>query len=117
MLNCVDFEFDRLLSLMVVLSTFVDVEVLDDGIAQLRLGEHAANGVFDNEGRFALQLLAHGTDTLATRIAGVADVVLVSHFVSSEDDFLCIDNDDIITTIAVGSIACLPFATQNHGNL
>ena len=117
MLNCVDFEFLGLLCLMVVVGTFVNVEITEDGVAETVLREHAAHGVFENEDRLALQLLSNGSGTLATRIAGIADVVLVSHFVSSEDDFLCIDNDDIITTIAVGSIACLPFATQNHGNL
>ena len=113
----VDFEFLGLLCLMVVVGTFVNVEVTEDGIAETVLREHAANGVFNNEDGLVLQLLGNGTSTLATRIAGVAHVVLLCHFVSSQDHFLCIDDDDIITTIAVGSKACLPFATQNHGNL
>ena len=113
----VDFEFDGLLRLMVVVGTFVDVEVPVDGIAESVLREHAAHGVFEHEGGLALEVLSNGSCTLATRIAGVAHVVLLCHFVSSQDHFLCIDDDDIITTIAVGSKACLPFATQNHGTL
>ena len=117
MLNCVDFEFFGLLCLMVVVGTFVNVEVTENSVTELRLGEHAAYGVFNNEGGLALHLFGYGTDTLATRIAGVAHVVLLGEFVTRQDHFLCIDDDDIITTIAVGSKACLPFATQNHGNL
>ena len=63
----VDFEFDGLLRLMVVVGTFVDVEVPVDGIAESVLREHAAHGVFENEGRLALEVLSNGSCTLATR--------------------------------------------------
>lgn len=102
---------------MVVVRALVDIKVLEDGIAESVLRKHAAHGMFKDEDGLALHLLSHGSGTLATRITRVAHVVLLCHFVSGQDNFLCIDDDDIITTIAVGSKACLPFATQNHGNL
>ena len=113
----VDFEFLGLLCLMLVVRTFVDVKVLEDGVAETVLREHATHGVFEHEDGLALHLFGNGSGTLATRIARVAHVVLLGEFVTRQDHFLCIDDDDIITTIAVGSKACLPFATQNHGNL
>ena len=109
----VDFEFLGLLCLVVVVRTFIDIEVLEDGIAETVLREHAANGVFEHEDGLTLHLFGNGASTLATRVARVAHVVLLGEFVSCQHNFLCIDDDDIITTIAVGSKACLPFATQS----
>ena len=96
----VDFEFLGLLCLVLVFRTFVDVKVLEDGVAKTVLREHAAHGVFEDEDGLALQLLGYGAGTLATRVARVAHVVLLGEFVSGQDHFLCIDDDDIITTIA-----------------
>ncbi len=102
---------------MLVLRTFVDIEISEHLAAESRLGQHAFDGVLEDESGLTLQHVADITHALATRITRVVHIVLLGHLVARQHDLLCIDNDDIIATIAVGSVACLLLATQNHGNL
>ena len=87
--------------------SFVNVEVLEDGVAELCLWEHTLNGMFNDSDRLSLQLFLDGTDALTTWVASVVNIVLFIHLVTSQDDLLCIDNDDIIRNV-VGADVALP---------
>ena len=102
---------------MRMLWTGIDVEVTIDLVAQLGLGKHTLDGVLENGLWLSLQLIADVAETLSTRETGVMHIILFSHLVASELDLLGIDDDDVVATIAVGSVARFTLATENHGNL
>ena len=102
---------------MRMLWTGIDIEVTIDLVAQLGLGKHTLDGVLENSLWLSLQLFANIAETLATRETGVMHIVLLSHLVAGELDLLGIDDDDVVATIAVGSVARFTLATENHGNL
>ncbi len=103
--------------LMWMLWTSIDIEVAIDRIAKLGLGKHTLDGVLENGGGLSLELLAHVADALATWVTSVVHIVLLIHLVASELDLLCVDDDHVVTTIAVGSVARFALAAENHGNL
>ena len=102
---------------MRMLWTGIDVEVTIDLVAQLGLGKHTLDGVLENGLWLSLQLIADVAETLATWETGVMHIIFFSHLVAGELDLLGIDNDDVVATIAVGSVARFTLATENHGNL
>lgn len=96
---------------MLVIRSFINVKITEDGIAKACLWEHAFHCVLDDEYRFLFEKILYGSHALTTRITCVVYVNLLVHFVAGEDYFLGIDYDDIIATITVGSIACLPLSS------
>lgn len=101
---------------MFVLWARIDVKVFENGAAEAGLGKHSLDRVFENGDGLLVQLLAYGSEALSTRITCVVNINFLFHLSAGEDDFFGIDNDDIIATITVGSIACLPLASQDLGH-
>ena len=102
---------------MRMLGTGIDIEVVENRVAELGLGKHALDGVLKNRDGLLVQLLLDGAYTLSARITRVVDIVLLIHLVACELDLLSIDNDHVVTTVAVGGETRLALATKDHGNL
>lgn len=102
---------------MRMLWTGIDIEVAENSITELGLGKHTLDGVLEDGDGLLVQLLLDIADALTTRITGVVDIVFVLHFVACELDLFRVDDDHVITTVAVGGEARLALATKDHGNL
>ena len=96
---------------MWMLRSLINIKITEDGAAKTCLRKHALYCMLYYSNWLPLKLLFYGSDSLTTRISCVVDVNLVVHFLAGEDDFLGIDYGDIIATITVGSIACLPLSS------
>ena len=101
---------------MRMLAAYIDVQVAVEGCSQSVLRKHAADGVFQNAFGMAVQQLGRGGLTLATGITGLALINLVGHFLTRENDFLCINDDNIVAAINVRSEARFGLASQDVGN-
>ena len=90
----------------------VALHLLQHGVAQRALGQHALDGLFqDAAGETLLQLGEVGFID-AARIAGVAIVLLVFGLVAGDAQLLDIDHDDVIAGIDVRREDGLVLAAQ-----
>ena len=88
---------------MRVLRTFIYIEVAEQLGTETVLRKHSLDGMLHDKGRLAIEHFFGRSETLATRITGMADVHLVGQFLSRETDLLGVDDDDVVTTVGVGS--------------
>ena len=61
--------------------------------------QHAFNRFFDDHFRFSCLQLFEGNGLQTTRITGVMMIKFIFKFITCYDNFLCIDNDDIVRTV------------------
>ena len=102
----------------------VYVKVFELGGAKFGLGKHSLNDL-DEEGMEAilemtLEALCHqlaGSEyALAAGIAGVAQILALSHFVAVEHDLVGIDDDDVVAAVEVGREVSFIFAAEDLGD-
>ena len=74
----------------------IDLQVRQQLVAQTGLGQHAFDGLLDEEGRFLCQIVGRRSETLAAGVSGVTRVDLVGHFVARELHLLRVDDDDFL---------------------
>ena len=99
-----------------MLRTCIDVQVVDELVTETGLGKHAFHCSPDQLGRTLLQDLCRCSETLSTRISGVANIYTVGHLLSLESHLLGVDHDDIVTAVHVRSEARLGLATEDKRN-
>ena len=99
-----------------MLRTCIYVQIAEDLAAKTVLGEHAADCPANEFGGTGLEDLLGGRETLATRIAGVACVHAIGHFLAAEGHLLCVDDDDVVAAVNVGGEAGLGLATEDKGH-
>ena len=95
----------------------IDLQVRQQLVAQTGLGQHAFDGLLDEEGRFLCQIVGRRSETLAAGVSGVTRVDLVGHFVARELHLLRVDDDDVVTTVDVGCVAGLVLASEDLRDL
>lgn len=102
---------------MRVLRSGVDPEVSEKRISEARLGQHAFNGVLQEEFGLPSEGLYRIGETLSSRIAGVSRVDLVGHLLTREPYFVDVDNDDVVTAIHMRRKAGFVLAAEDLGHL
>ena len=102
---------------MGVFRACINFQVLEDSIAESRFGEHAANGLLDNELGLLRKVVRGGCETLSAGIPCVSYIDLVGQFVARELHLVRIDYDDIVAAIGVGGVAGLVLAAQDFSDL
>src|ERR1035437_4491571 len=111
-----NFQHFGLLGRVRVLSTGIDLELLDHGVAERPLGQHALDGFFQGTAR---ELGLHVTEVDAgdaARITGVAVIDFVSRFGAGDAQLGCIDDDHEVAGIDVRRVNGLVFAAQTESN-
>jgi len=94
-----------LLSLVLVLGAVVNVEIAEQLATERTLRQHTSHCVTD-DALHAVGMLAQlcgGVETLTAGITSVAGVDLVGLLLASEISFLGIDDDNVVSTVYVGS--------------
>ena len=114
--SSVQFELLRLLSLMFVVWTHVDMQVSENRSTECVLWQHATNCILDQSKWLALQLLDSSALSLASRITCVSDVFLLLPLISSQNHFLCIDNNYEVSAVCVWCKIRLVLSAQSLCN-
>ena len=115
---CLDFvklDLFGVLCLLLVLGTCIDVQVVDELVAQTGLGQHTAHRLADEFLGTRGKDLAGRGEALAAGIAGVAGVNAVGHLLAGETNLLGIDDDDVVTTVHMRGVTGLVLATEHEG--
>lgn len=124
LLDFVDVDYFGLLSLVWVVWTIVHVHVLNDASAKTVLGEHTFHYMNEQGVHAGLEVFVEGflhqylwgSNALTAGIACVAEVLVIGPFFACEDNFVGIDDDDIVSTFYKRRVAGLVFATENLGH-
>lgn len=125
LLDSVDVNHLGVLSLVGVVGTVVDVNVLDELTAETVFGEHTlenteVEGVHTRFEVFVKRLFHQHLGSLLTLTAGVAGVVkvnLVCHLAAGHDDLVGVDDDDVVAAFYTGGVAGLVFAAEDFCHL
>lgn len=99
----------------------VDVEVLDELTSQAVFGEHTLHHTEEEGVHTGFEVLVvgflhehfGGLLTLTAGIAGVVKVNLVGHLVAGKNDFVGVDDDDVVAAGYIGGVAGLVFAAED----
>lgn len=90
----------------------VDLELAAHCAAELRLGEHADNGLLDETIGGPVEDLTDSAGLQATRESGVVVSVLALQLVAADGNLLSVDDDNEVTTVDVRRVGGLVLATQ-----
>jgi hypothetical protein len=110
LLKRIDVNHLGVLSLVGVVSSVVNVEVLDELTTKTVLGKHTLDNAEVQGVHTRFEVLVEGflhqnlgsLLALTTGIAGVVQVNLVGHLVAGKLNFVGIDDDNIVATSYVG---------------
>ena len=111
-----EFDLLRLLSFVFVVRTYIYVQVSEHLTSQRILRKHAAYRVLYQSKWLTVQLLLRGARALTTGVARVTDVLLLVPLVTSQNHFLCIDHDYVVTTVSVWGEIRLVLSAQALSN-
>ena len=109
-----------------MLGTIVNVNVLQQLGTQTVLGQHALDdlhvqGVHTLAQVFLLLALGlqlgGGAEALATGIAGVANILVFGPLLAGHFALVGIDDDDVVTTVNMGSVVGFVLATEDLSHL
>lgn len=85
--------------------------------AELVLREHAADSMFNNPNRSFTKSVSGFLVSVATDVTGVVEVNFLQFFLACQNDFICVDNDDVVAGINMRCVGRFIFAGQNFGNI
>src|SRR5665647_1037223 len=114
--SSLNFQHFGLLGSVWMLGTGVHLELLDHGVAQWPLGQHALDGFFQGAAR---ELGLHVTKVDAgdaARVTRMAVIDFVSRFGAGDAQLGCIDDDNKVAGIDVRRVNGLVFAAQTESN-
>ena len=100
-----------------MLCTSVYTEVTEHLATELIFGEHATDSIFHHTGRMLSHHVSSSYHSLPTRVPGVADIFFLSPLVSGEPDFICVEDNYVVTTVYMRSVGRLMLSTKNGSNL
>lgn len=85
--------------------------------AKLGLWKHAADCMFNNPYRLFTKSIASFLVSVTTDVTGVVEVNFLQFFLACQNDFICVDDDNIVTSINMRCIGRFIFAGQNLCNV
>ena len=104
---------------MLVLCTCINIEVVNELVTKLCLGQHSLNN-FSHKSLSTVGLshqLCRCGLTLTAGITGVTQINPVSPLLTSQDNLIGIKNDNVVTAVNVRSEICLILTAEQLGNL
>lgn len=100
-----------------MLRTSEYMEVGDEAVAETVLRKHTANNLGKELSGVLLEFLLRGAEALATWITRVADINAIGHFLTGQLNFVCVDDDNVVTAVLIRGKAWLVLATEDLSNL
>ena len=88
---------------MLVLSSLINVHVVQQLCTQTVLRQHTFYYFTEQTVATFLQKISRSILDLSTGISGISQINTIVPLVTSQNDFVCIDDDYIITTVNVRS--------------
>ena len=107
----------RILGGMGMLSSSINLYILQDCTSQRSLRQHSLDGQHQRSVGVALNLLLEGESLQSTNISSVVVIQLVVKLVSSYGNLISIDNNNKVTHFLVPSVSSLVLSSQNTSNL
>ena len=101
---------------MGMLRTGIHMQVAVESSTKTVFRKHATDGVFEDAFGVFGEYLFRGGLALAAGISGIALVDFVGHLLAGEDNFLGIDDDDVVAAVNVRSEARFGLASQDVGH-
>ena len=101
---------------MRVLGTCVNMQIANELFTKTGLGEHSSHGPPHQFSGPLCEDLLGSRETLATRIAGIANVNTIVHLISLEGYLLGVDDDDVVTAIHVRGEPGFVLTAEDKGN-
>src|ERR671919_912570 len=103
----------RVLGLVGMLGTRVDLQLRDLPVGEAVAGEHPLDRLSQHLGRAGLELLAQGARAKAAGVARVAIVALLLELLAGDGDLLGVHDDDEVAGVDVGRVLRLALAAQS----
>ena len=97
---------------MLVISALIHVQVAQQLRAQTILGQHALYYLTEQTVGALLHERARRVLNLSTGITGVSQINTIVPLVTRQNDFVCVDDNYVITTVNVRSVIGFVFAAQ-----
>src|SRR5574344_1469386 len=99
---------------MLVCSTLIYIEVIEQAASERTFGEHTLNGMTDYSvsTTFALAQLSWSVETLSARITSITCVYLFGFFLAGEYHLVGVDDDYVVATIYVWSECWLVLSAE-----
>ena len=101
---------------MRMFSACVYVELAVHLSTELVLRKHSADSMFYDPYRFFTKSVASLLVSVAADISGVVEVNFLQFFFAGENDFICVDDDDVVTSVNMRCVGRFILAGQNFGN-
>ena len=101
---------------MRMFSACVYVELAVHLSTELVLRKHSADSMFYDPYRFFTKSVASLLVSVAADISGVVEVNFLQFFFAGENDFICVDDDDVVTSVNMRCLGRFILAGQNFGN-
>ena len=89
---------------MLVFCTCINIHVFQDFCTQTILRQHTLNYFTEQTIRTLCHQISRSIFNLSTGISGISQINTIVHLVTRHNDFVCIDDNNVITTINVRSI-------------
>ena len=100
-----------------MLGAGIHLQILHNGFAKARFGEHAFDSLLDEKRRFLRQVIGRRSETLTSRETGVSCVDLVGHLLARQPYLVGVHDDNVVAAIDVGCLARLVLAAEDLRNL
>ncbi len=113
----VHFKRDRLLRVVRMLGTLINLELGGHLAAQLALRKHALDGLLEDRFGAAGEQLGVALFTQAAGEAGVTAIQLLRTLHAGEVDLFGIDDDDVVAHIDVGGVEGVGLAGEDAGGV
>jgi len=113
-----EFDLTGLLSSLIVLLTSIDVEVIDQRLAEAILGQHPCYHATDEAVCTTLLKLSLGRgESLSSGEASIAYIDAIGPLLAGHDGLVSIDDNDVVTAVYVRCEGRLVLPSQQLGDL
>lgn len=99
-----------------MLGSHIDIQVAIELVAQTVFGEHATDSMFEDTFGVRFEQFGGSSLALATGIASITLIDFIGHLVAGEDDFLGVDDNDVVAAVDVRGEGRFGFPSEDVGD-
>ena len=81
--------------------------------AKFVLRKHAANSMFNNPSWFFTKSVPGFLVSISADVTGVVEVYLLQFFLACQNDFICVDDDNVVACINMRCVSRFIFACED----
>src|SRR5690606_38339569 len=108
-----DGQFLGLLSLVRMVRSFVDPQLLEHGASERTLRQHSFHSILQDECGMLPAHLFGRSKAFSARVAAIAEVLLLQFLIPGKTHLLCVHDHDEVARVDVRRVLGFVLATQN----